>query len=66
MLNRKTNAAKTPEDKILKLEDNPATIKAILTERPKFGIEYKGKLNLITKFITTKCANMFKATCKHD
>ena len=52
-LKRKINAAKTLEDQILELEYDPATIEAILTGSTKFGIESKGKLNLITKFIAT-------------
>ena len=52
-LKRKINAAKTLEDEILKLENDPAIIEAILTESTKFQIESKGKLNLIMKFIAT-------------
>ena len=50
-LKRKINTVKTLEDKILELEDDTATIEAILTESTKFEIESKGKLKLITKFI---------------
>ena len=52
-LKRKINAVKTLEDEILELENDPAVIEAILTESTKFEIESKGKLNLITKFIST-------------
>ena len=52
-LKRKIYAVKTLEDEILELENEPAIIEAILTERAKFEIESKGKLNLITKFIAT-------------
>ena len=52
-LKRKINAVKTLEDEILELENDPAIIEAILTESTKFEIESKGKLNLITKFIST-------------
>ena len=52
-LKRKINAVKTLEDEILELENESAIIEAILTERAKFEIESKGKLNLITKFIAT-------------
>ena len=52
-LKRKINAAKTLEDEILELENDPAILEAILSESPKVEIERKGKLNLIAKFIAT-------------
>ena len=48
----KINAAKSLEDEILELKDDPATIETILTVSTKFEIESKGKLHLTTKFIT--------------
>lgn len=48
-LKRKINVFITLEDEILELEDDPATIEAILTESTKFKIESKGKVNLIAK-----------------
>ena len=42
-LKRKINAVKTLEDEILELENDPARIEAILTERAKFEIEIKEK-----------------------
>ena len=50
-LKRKVNAAKTLEEEVLELEDDPATIEANLTKSAKFEIECKGKLKLITKLI---------------
>lgn len=48
-LKRKINVFITLEDEILELEDDPATIEAILTESTKFKIESKGKVSLIAK-----------------
>ena len=53
MLKRKINAVKTLKDKIFKLEDNPVTAEAILTNNTKFEIEIKENLKLITEFIVT-------------
>ena len=50
---RQINAVETLEEEILKLEYDPATIGAILTENRKFEIQSKRKLNLITTLIAT-------------
>ena len=71
-LKRKINAVKTLEDEILELENDPARIEAILTERAKFEIESKEKqldkeiYRNQYKTERKKRTNKFRTTYRYD